>query len=80
MSQDEISSIWKIPFLLSVAYWYQYVYNPPNVVKKEEEGKHKRVKDFNSWSGGFIAWGQFAGKVRLVLDRIYSFYSSSRRR
>lgn len=63
MFQDGISSMWKIPFLLSVAYWFQYVYNPPSVVKKEEEGKHKRVKDFNSWSGGFIAWGQFAGKV-----------------
>lgn len=51
-------SLWKIPFLLSIAYGFQRVLHPPNVVKKEG---HKRFTDL--WTRDFIAWGQFGGKV-----------------
>lgn len=51
-------SLWKIPLLLSIAYGFQRVLHPPNVVKKEG---HKRFTDL--WTRDFIAWGQFGGKV-----------------
>lgn len=51
-------SMWKIPLLLSVAYGFQRVLQPPNIVKKEG---HKRFTDL--WTKDFIAWGQFGGKV-----------------
>lgn len=51
-------SLWKVPLLLSIAYGFQRVLHPPNVVKKEG---HKRFTDL--WTRDFIAWGQFGGKV-----------------